>query len=73
MLQACPYIFFAYVGFESVATLAQEAKSRTQSLPIATIASLIISTLIYIAICTIMVGLVSYKLLDTENPLSEAV
>jgi APA family basic amino acid/polyamine antiporter len=73
MLQGCTYVFFAYVGFESVATVAQEAKTPTRSMPLAIIASVIISLLIFIGICTVMVGLVSYKSLDTESPLSEAM
>jgi APA family basic amino acid/polyamine antiporter len=74
MLQACTYVFFAYVGFDSVATVAQEAKTPTaRSIPFATIASVIISLLIYIGISTVMVGLVSYKLLDSDNPLSVAM
>jgi APA family basic amino acid/polyamine antiporter len=73
MLRACSYVFFAVIGFDSVATIAQEAKSPTKSLPRAIIGSLVISILIYIAICTVMVGLVPYEMLNTESPLSEAV
>ena len=73
MLEACTFVFFAYIGFDSVATVAQEAKSPSRSLPVATIASVGISMLIYIAICTVMVGLVPYSLLDVGSPLSEAV
>ena len=73
MLHACTIVFFAYIGFDSVATVAQEAKTPTRSIRIATIGSLVISLLIYIGICTVMVGLVPYELLDTDSPLSEAV
>ncbi|CAF3347124.1 unnamed protein product [Rotaria sp. Silwood2] len=73
MLQACTYVFFAYVGFESVSTVAQEAKLPERSLPIAIIGSTIISLLLYIGICTVMVGLVPYKVLDSDSPLSTAI
>jgi APA family basic amino acid/polyamine antiporter len=73
MLKASTYAFFAYVGFESVAAAAQEAKEPTRSLPISIIGSLIISMIFYLGICTIMVGIVSYTSLDTESPLSEAM
>ncbi|CAF3413645.1 unnamed protein product [Rotaria sp. Silwood1] len=73
MLQACTYIFFAYIGFDSVSTVAQEARSPERSLPVAIIGSTIISLLLYIGICTVMVGLVPYKLLDSDSPLSEAI
>ncbi|CAF3950618.1 unnamed protein product [Rotaria sordida] len=73
MLKGCTYVFFAYVGFDSVSTVAQEAKSPERSLPIAIIGSTIISLLLYIGICTVMVGLVPYKLLDSDSPLSVAI
>ncbi|CAF2603781.1 unnamed protein product [Rotaria sp. Silwood2] len=73
MLQACTYIFFAYVGFDSVSTVAQEARSPQTSLPIATIGSTIVSLLLYIGICTVMVGLVRYDLLNSDSPLSQAI
>ncbi|CAF3890575.1 unnamed protein product, partial [Rotaria sp. Silwood1] len=66
MLQACTYVFFAYVGFDSVSTVAQEARSPERSLPIAIIGSTIISLLLY-------VGVVPYRLLDTDSPLAEAI
>jgi APA family basic amino acid/polyamine antiporter len=73
MLQACTYVFFAYVGFDLIATVAEEATTSTRPLPIATVASVIITILIYIGICTVMVGLVPYELLNTDDPLSEAM
>ncbi|CAF3420054.1 unnamed protein product [Rotaria sp. Silwood1] len=73
MLQACTYVFFAYVGFDSVSTVAQEARSSGRSLPIGTIGSTIISLLLYIAICTVMVGLVPYELLNSDSPLAGAI
>jgi APA family basic amino acid/polyamine antiporter len=74
MLQACTYVFFAYEGFDSVAAVAQEARAPTaRPIAFATIASVVISSLIYIAICTVMVGLVPYQLLDSDDPLSIAM
>jgi APA family basic amino acid/polyamine antiporter len=74
MLRACTYVFFAYIGFDSVATVAQEARAPTaRSIAFATIASVIISLLIYIGICTVMVGLVPYNSLESDDPLSVAM
>ncbi|CAF3422335.1 unnamed protein product [Rotaria socialis] len=73
MLQASTHIFFAYVGFDSVATVAQEVKSPERSLPIALIGSTIISLLLYVGICTVMVGLVSYEQLNSDSPLTVAL
>ena len=73
MFQACTYVFFAYLGFDSVSTVAQEAKSPVRSLPIATIGSTIISLLLYVGVCTVMVGLIPYSLLNSDSPLAEAM
>ncbi|CAF2974033.1 unnamed protein product [Rotaria sp. Silwood2] len=73
MLQACTYVFFAYVGFDAVSTVAQEAKSSQRSLPIAIIGSTVVSLLFYIGICTVMVGLVPYDSLNSDSPLSHAI
>ncbi len=74
MLKACTYVFFAYLGFDSVATVAQEARPPTgKSVAIATISSTIISFLIFIGICTVTVGLAPYTLLDSDNPLADAM
>ena len=73
MLEASTYVFFAYVGFDSVATVAQEATTPTRSLPIGIMGSTIISLLIYIGICTVMIGLVPYQLLDSHSPLNDAM
>ncbi|CAF4173629.1 unnamed protein product, partial [Rotaria sordida] len=73
MLKACTFVFFASVDFESVSTVAQEAKSPERSLPIAIIGTTIISSLLYVGVCTVMIGLVPYNLLDTDSPLAEAI
>jgi APA family basic amino acid/polyamine antiporter len=74
MLEACTYVFFANMGFDAVAAVAQEARAPTaRSVAFATIASTIISSLIFIGIGTVMVGLVPYQSLDSDNPLSVAM
>lgn len=74
MLQACTNVFFAYVGFDCVATVAQEAKTPTaKTVPIGLISSVVISLLIFVGMSTIMVGLVNYELLNTSTPLFVAL
>ena len=73
MLQACTFVFFANLGFDSIGTVAQEAKSPTAFVPFAIIASVVISLIIYIGMSTVMVGLVPYKLLESDEPLSVAM
>jgi basic amino acid/polyamine antiporter, APA family len=73
MLQACTYVFFAFIGFESIANMAQEAEKPSRSLPRATIGALVISFVLYIGICVVMIGLLPYQLFDQNNALVEAM
>jgi APA family basic amino acid/polyamine antiporter len=74
MLDACTYVFFAYVGFDSVAAVAQEARGSTgRPIAFATIASVVISSLIYIGMCTVRVGLVPYHSLEAYDTFSIAM
>ncbi|CAF1051891.1 unnamed protein product [Adineta steineri] len=73
MLKGSTIVFFAYIGFESVATAAQEADKPSRTLPISLIGSLVISMLIYLGVSTVMVGLIPYYLIDEDNPLTDAI
>ncbi|CAF1080744.1 unnamed protein product [Adineta steineri] len=73
MLKGSTSVFFAYVGFESVATAAQEADKPSRTLPISLIGSLVISMLIYLGVSTVMVGLIPYNLIDEDNPLTDVI
>ena len=72
MFYASTFAFFAFVGFESVTTVAQEARQPSRSMPTALIGSLIISLLIYVGVSTVLVGLVPYQILNTTYPLITA-
>jgi len=68
------YIFFAYGGFGRVAVVAEEVTDAKKNVPKAIILSLAISTVIYIAVCLIAVGLVGAPTLSgSSSPLSEAI
>ena len=51
-------VFFAYIGFDAVSTTAEEAKNPTRDLPIGIIASLVICTLLYVAVSAVLTGIV---------------
>ena len=51
-------VFFAYIGFDAVSTTAEEAKNASRDLPIGIIASLIICTLLYVAVAAVLTGIV---------------
>jgi basic amino acid/polyamine antiporter, APA family len=66
------YIFFAYIGFDAVSTTAQEAKNPQRDLPIGIIASLLICTVLYIAVAAVLTGMVPWREVNIEAPLAVA-
>lgn len=63
-------VFFAYIGFDMIATLGQETKNPQRNLPIGMIGSLGISTLIFILVSLVCVGVVPYALLKGDDSVS---
>ncbi|HKV06757.1 MAG TPA: amino acid permease [Thermoanaerobaculia bacterium] len=69
---AAALIFFAYIGFDAVSTAAEETKNPSRNMPIAIIASLIICTVIYIAVALVLTGMLPWTQLGTAEPLATA-
>ena len=65
-------VFFAYIGFDAVSTAAQEAKNPQRDMPIGIIGSLLICTVLYIAVSAIATGVVPYTQLDVPDPIAVA-
>lgn len=63
-------IVFAYLGVDSIATAAEETKNPSRDMPIGIIASLLICTILYIAVTAVMTGNVSYTELDNAEPVA---
>src|SRR5439155_6133900 len=62
-------IFFTYIGFDSVSTAAEEARNPQRDLPIGIIATLVVCTLLYVAVAVVLTGLVPWQtLLDNAAP-----
>jgi APA family basic amino acid/polyamine antiporter len=62
-------IFFTYIGFDSVSTAAEEARNPQKDLPIGIIATLVVCTLLYVAVAIVLTGLVPWQtLLDDAAP-----
>jgi APA family basic amino acid/polyamine antiporter len=72
MLAGAAIIFFAYIGFDSVSTHAEEAKRPQRDVPIGIIASLLICTLLYIGVVAVLTGMVKYDLIDVNAGVSNA-
>jgi len=66
-------IFFSYIGFDAVSTASEEAKNPQRDIPIGIIASLIVCTILYIAIALVLTGLVPWDKLDVPDPLALAL
>jgi APA family basic amino acid/polyamine antiporter len=72
MLAGAAVIFFAYIGFDSVSTHAEEAKNPARDVPIGIIASLVVCTVLYIAVSAVLTGMVHYSEINIETPVSDA-
>jgi basic amino acid/polyamine antiporter, APA family len=72
VLAGSAIIFFAYIGFDSVSTHAEEAMNPQRDVPIGIIASLIICTLLYVAVVAVLTGMVPYYELSKDAGVSDA-
>jgi basic amino acid/polyamine antiporter, APA family len=66
------YVFFAYIGFDAVSTTAQEARKPQRDVPIGIIVSLVLCTVLYIAVTAVLTGMVYYKNINIDAPLADA-
>jgi len=72
MLAGAATIFFAYIGFDSVSAHSEEAKNPQRDVPIGIIASLILCTVLYIAVAAVLTGMVPYHKINRDAPVSDA-
>ena len=73
VVRGAAVIFFAYIGFDAVSTAAQEARNPQRDMPRGILGSLVICTILYVAVSAIMVGLVHYTALGGPAPMAVAV
>jgi len=73
VLRASGIVFLAYIGFDAVATTAQEVKNPQRNLPIGIIGSLLICTIIYVLFSGVLVGIVPYLELNVSAPVAAAI
>jgi APA family basic amino acid/polyamine antiporter len=66
-------IFFAYIGFDMVSTSAEECRNPKKDLPIGILGSLVICTVLYIAVTAVLTGMVKYTQLNVASPVSFAM
>ena len=70
---AAAIIFFSYIGFDAVSTAAEEAKNPAKDMPFGIIMSLIICTVLYVALSIVMTGMAPWKQLGTPEPMITAL
>jgi APA family basic amino acid/polyamine antiporter len=73
VLQAAGVVFFAYLGFDCLGTAAQETRDPQRSVPIAILATLAITTALYILVSMAMTGLISFRELNSDAPITTAI
>jgi APA family basic amino acid/polyamine antiporter len=72
VLAGSAIVFFAYIGFDAVSCNAEETKNPQRDLPIGILGSLAISTVLYVLVSIVLVGMIPYNLIDREAPISDA-
>jgi APA family basic amino acid/polyamine antiporter len=66
-------IFFSFIGFDAVSTAAEETRNPKRDIPIGILGSLLICTLIYVAVAAVLVGIIPYTRLGVADPLAAAL
>jgi APA family basic amino acid/polyamine antiporter len=72
MMAGAAVVFYAYIGFDSVSTHAEEARDPSRDVPIGIIGSLTMCTVLYIAVAAVLTGMVPYQQIDIDAPLAKA-
>lgn len=63
-------LFFAFIGFDTVASTAEEVKDPRRDLPIGIALTLLITSIVYMLVSSVVVGIVPYYLIDPDTPMS---
>ncbi|KAL1346329.1 hypothetical protein HN51_020011 [Arachis hypogaea] len=72
MLAGSATVFFAYIGFDAVASTAEEVKNPQRDLPLGIGGSLFLCCGLYMMVSIVIVGLVPYYAIDPDTPISSA-
>ncbi len=73
ILRGASVVFFAFLGFDTVSTAAQEARRPQRDVPIGILGSLSICTLLYVAVAGVLTGLVPFPQLNVADPIAKGV
>ena len=70
VLRGASVVFFAFIGFDAVSTAAQEARNPQRDMPLGILGSLLICTVLYVAVAAVLTGLVPYQELNVPDPIA---
>ncbi|GEK29217.1 APC family permease [Furfurilactobacillus siliginis] len=73
VLAGASAVFFAFLGFDVVAASAAEVKNPKRNMPIGIIGTLIVASILYVAVSIVLTGIVSYKRLNVADPVAFAL
>jgi APA family basic amino acid/polyamine antiporter len=73
VVRAAAVVFFAYIGFDAVSTAAQEAKNPKRDMPIGILGSLVVCTVLYVAVGFVLTGIVPYDTLNVSDPIAVGI
>jgi basic amino acid/polyamine antiporter, APA family len=73
VLTGAAIVFFAYIGFDSVSTAAEECRKPQRDVPFGIIATLIVCTVLYVAVSVVLTGIARWNTLDNAAPVVNAL
>jgi APA family basic amino acid/polyamine antiporter len=73
VVRGAAVVFFAFIGFDAVSTTAQEAKRPLRDMPIGIMGSLVVSTVLYIAVGFVLTGIAPYDKLNVPDPIAVGI
>ncbi len=73
VMRGAGILFFAYIGFDGVSTLAEDARNPQRTLPWSLFASLLVCVVLYVAVSVVVTGLAGYRSLGVADPLYSAL
>jgi APA family basic amino acid/polyamine antiporter len=73
VLRGAAVVFFAFIGFDAVSTAAQEAREPNRDMPIGILGSLVLCTVLYVAVGLVLTGIVPYDKLNVPDPIAVGI
>ncbi|WP_407176084.1 amino acid permease [Bradyrhizobium sp. STM 3562] len=73
VIRGAAVVFFAYIGFDAVSTAAQEANAPNRDMPIGILGSLVVCTILYVAVGVVLTGIVPFDRLNVPDPIAVGI